>query len=73
MKLSVIGFRLISKHMLRSVNMEKKKGMIPTIIFGSIILLSILALTFFIFNGESLLEGIGDGFTDDVSITVQDK
>ncbi|QHE62646.1 hypothetical protein FHE72_17655 [Rossellomorea vietnamensis] len=53
--------------------MEKKKGMIPTIIFGSIILLSILALTFFIFNGESLLEGIGDGFTDDVSITVQDK
>ncbi|KPL57743.1 hypothetical protein [Rossellomorea vietnamensis] len=45
--------------------MEKKKGMIPSIIFGSIILLSILALTFFILNGESILEGIKDGFTDE--------
>ncbi|WP_156477303.1 hypothetical protein [Rossellomorea vietnamensis] len=53
--------------------MEKQKGMIPSIIFGTIILLSILALTFFIFNGESFLEGIGDGFTDDVSIMVQDE
>lgn len=52
--------------------MEKKKGMIPSIIFGSIILLSILALTFFIFNGDSILEGIKDGFTDEGYISVQD-
>ncbi|WRP05683.1 hypothetical protein U9J35_17440 [Rossellomorea aquimaris] len=45
--------------------MKKKSGMIPSIIFGSIILLSILALAFFIYNGESILEGIKDGFTDD--------
>ncbi|WP_201714715.1 hypothetical protein [Rossellomorea arthrocnemi] len=45
--------------------MESKKGMIPSIIFGSIILLSILALTFFILNGESFLEGMKDGFTDE--------
>ncbi|MCA1057532.1 hypothetical protein LCL96_01200 [Rossellomorea aquimaris] len=45
--------------------MEKKKGMIPSIIFGFIILLSILALTFFILNGETILEDIKDGFTDD--------
>ncbi|MEI2666819.1 hypothetical protein [Rossellomorea sp. LJF3] len=44
--------------------MEIKKGMIPSIIFGSIILLAILALTFFILNGESLLEGMKDGFMD---------
>ncbi|MGG3913378.1 hypothetical protein [Rossellomorea vietnamensis] len=53
--------------------MEKKKGMIPSIIFGSIILLSILALTFFILNGESILEGIKEGFTDNVSISVKEK
>ncbi|MCA0151091.1 hypothetical protein LCD52_20340 [Rossellomorea vietnamensis] len=52
--------------------MEKKKGMIPSIIFGSIILLSILTLTFFIFNGDSILEGIKDGFTDEEYISVQD-
>ncbi|UTE76806.1 hypothetical protein [Rossellomorea sp. KS-H15a] len=49
-----------------------KKGMIPSIIFGFIILLSILALTFFIFNGESFIESIKDGFTDEGSISVQD-
>jgi hypothetical protein len=65
LKLSVIGFRLINKHKQRSVKMERKKGMIPSIIFGSIILLSILALTFFILNGESFLEGMKDGFTDE--------
>ncbi|WP_374054593.1 hypothetical protein [Rossellomorea sp. FM04394] len=52
--------------------MKKKNGMIPSIIFGSIILLSILALTLFIFNGESILEGIKDGFTDGGPISVQD-
>ncbi|MCR8848288.1 hypothetical protein NQ095_07730 [Rossellomorea sp. SC111] len=51
--------------------MEKKKGLIPSIIFGSIILLSILALAFFIYNGESILEGIKDGFTDEGSMSVQ--
>jgi hypothetical protein len=65
LKLPVIGFRLINKHMQRSVKMESKKGMIPSIIFGFIILLSILALTFFILNGESFLEGMKDGFTDE--------
>jgi hypothetical protein len=52
--------------------LEKKKGMIPSIIFGSIILLSILALTLFIFNGESIFEDIKDGFTDGGSVSVQD-
>ncbi|MBW3111555.1 hypothetical protein KYJ26_06920 [Bacillus sp. MCCB 382] len=71
MKLPVIGLRLrlINKHMVRGVEngKEKRNGT-----FGSIILLSVLALTLFILNGESFLECINDGFTDDVSIKVQD-
>ncbi|MGM0855356.1 MAG: hypothetical protein ACQEWI_22700 [Bacillota bacterium] len=50
----------------------EKKGIIPSIIFGFIILLSILVLTFFIFNGEFILEVIKDGLIDDVPISVQD-
>ncbi len=53
--------------------MVNKKGVIPSIIFGFIILLSILVLTFFIFNGEVILEFIKNGFTDDVPVSAQDK
>lgn len=72
LKLHVMGFRLINKHMIRGVKIKKKNGMIPSLIFGSIILLSILVLTLFIFNEESILKGITDGFTDGGPISVQD-
>ncbi|TMU87249.1 hypothetical protein FGG79_03710 [Bacillus sp. BHET2] len=66
LKLQVIGFRLINNLKIRGIEaMEKKKGVIPSIIFGFIILLSILVLTFFIFNGEFIHEVIKDGLTDE--------
>jgi hypothetical protein len=49
--------------------MEKKKGLIPSIIFGLIILLSLLVLTFFIFRGEYILEMIKDGLTEDQPVS----
>jgi hypothetical protein len=52
--------------------MEKKNGLIPSIIFGFIILMSILILVFFIFKGEDILEIIKDGLTDNEPVSVQD-
>ena len=52
--------------------MEKENGLIPSIICGFIILLSILILGFFIFKGETILEIIKDGLTDNESVSAQD-
>ncbi|KAA0560120.1 hypothetical protein F0342_24235 [Bacillus sp. CH30_1T] len=51
--------------------MNMKKGLIPSKIFGVIILLAILIFCFFIFKGESILENIKDGFTDNEQVSVQ--
>ena len=45
--------------------MGKKKGLIHSMSFGFIILFSVLIISFFNLRGESFLEVIKDGFTDD--------
>ncbi|WP_162987371.1 hypothetical protein [Metabacillus litoralis] len=49
----------------------KNKGFIPSIIFGSIILVCILTLALFVFWGEDIIEIFKEGFTDDESVSVE--
>ncbi|MHA7136512.1 DUF4362 domain-containing protein [Rossellomorea arthrocnemi] len=45
--------------------MNKKKGFIPSLIFGSIILCAIAIVAFFVFQGDDAREIIKDGFSDE--------
>ncbi|MGF3104426.1 DUF4362 domain-containing protein [Rossellomorea sp. DUT-2] len=45
--------------------MAKKKGFIPSLLFGSIILCTIAIVAFFVFQGEEVKEIIKDGFSDE--------
>ena len=45
--------------------MAKKKGFIPSLIFGSIILCAIAIVAFFVFQGDDAREIIKDGFSDE--------
>ncbi|WRP07223.1 DUF4362 domain-containing protein [Rossellomorea aquimaris] len=49
--------------------MTKKKGFIPSLIFGSIILCTIAIVAFFVFKGDEVREIIKDGFSDDEQVS----
>lgn len=49
--------------------MTKKKGFIPSLLFGSIILCTITIVAFFVFRGDEAREIIKDGFSDDEQIS----
>lgn len=49
--------------------MTKKKGFIPSLIFGSIILCTIAIVAFFVFQGDKAREMIKDGFSDDEQVS----
>ncbi|MGE6753516.1 DUF4362 domain-containing protein [Rossellomorea sp. NPDC071047] len=49
--------------------MTKKKGFIPSLIFGSIILCTIAIVAFFVIQGDKAREMIKDGFSDDEQVS----
>ncbi|RBP06201.1 DUF4362 domain-containing protein [Rossellomorea aquimaris] len=49
--------------------MTKKKGFIPSLLFGSIILCTLAIVAFFVFQGEEVKEIIKDGFSDDEQVS----
>jgi hypothetical protein len=49
--------------------MTKKKGFIPSLLFGSIILCTIAIVAFVVFQGDETREMIKDGFSDDDQIS----
>ncbi|MGM0840367.1 MAG: DUF4362 domain-containing protein [Bacillota bacterium] len=49
--------------------MAKKKGFIPSLLFGSIILCTIAIVAFFVFQGEEVKEIIKDRFSDDEQVS----
>jgi Domain of unknown function (DUF4362) len=49
--------------------MTKKKGFIPSLIFGSIILCAIAIVAYFVFQGDEAREIIKDGFSDEEQVS----
>ncbi|MFI8577654.1 DUF4362 domain-containing protein [Rossellomorea aquimaris] len=49
--------------------MNKKKGFIPSLIFGSIMLCTIAIVAFFVFQGDDAREIIKDGFSDEEQVS----
>jgi hypothetical protein len=47
----------------------KRKGFIPSLLFGSIILCAIAIVAFFVFQGDEAREIIKDGFSDDEQVS----
>jgi hypothetical protein len=51
----------------------KRKGFIPSLLFGSIILCTIAVVAFFVFQGDEAREIIKDGFSDDEQVSQTDE
>jgi hypothetical protein len=54
----------------RGNKVMKKKGKIPSILFGGFILVFILILALALLWGDEIREIIKDGFTDDENVSV---